>query len=111
MNIKTTDLEIQIADVAFPYKKDQHPEQKLNHDTLEVARRIARLIETQERGLNNFLLKESSGMDTEFRLVVRPDGTFYCHVLGRDSETFDGKLLTQTEKNWNYYSQRWIESK
>jgi hypothetical protein len=39
--------------------------------------------------LLDYLLKESNGKHTEFRLVVREFGTAYIHVMGRNSETFD----------------------
>ena len=42
--------------------------------------------------LLEYLLKESNGEFTEFRLVVREDSVCYIHVMNRNSETFDFNL-------------------
>jgi hypothetical protein len=47
--------------------------------------------EGTQGGLHEYLLRESKGY-TEFRVVVREDGSAYIHVLSRDSETFDFKI-------------------
>src|SRR5688572_28224141 len=99
MDIKTTDLEISLADALFPYMSHQHPEQKFKD--MDVIRRAAIFVRN-ERLFNDFLKTESNGQHTEFRLVVREDGTFYCHVMNRDSTTFDGRLFTETKKHWSY---------
>ena len=41
----------------------------------------------------DFLSKESNNKHTEFRIVVRPDGTSYGHVMNRNSDTVDFKVL------------------
>lgn len=109
MNIRLTDLEIEIADALYPHKSHLHPENKFDSETLQNVHKIARFIRDRERVLNDFLLKESNGEHTEFRLVVNPDGTFYSHVLGSDSKTIDGNLLKEHNKEWSYYYQKWLE--
>ena len=47
----------------------------------------------QAKKLMDFLSRESNNKHTEFRIVVRPDGTSYGHVMNRNSETVDFKIL------------------
>jgi hypothetical protein len=108
MNISTTDLEVKIVDIINPCAAHTHPENRLTSDKLNEARSVIKYIKENERMLNDFLLEQSNGEHTEFRVVVNPDGSFYAHVLGRDSETVDGKLLKETKMEWSYYYQKWI---
>ena len=98
-----------MADVIRPCSSHSHPEQRLNSEALDVAQRVANHIIKNERPFNDFLKEESNGEATEFRLMVNVDGSFYCHVVGRDSGTFDGKLLEVKPIEWSYYHQKWIK--
>ena len=52
-----------------------------------------KVIQSKEvKKLIDFLNKESNGIYTEFRVVVRDDGSSYAHVLNRDSTTVDFSL-------------------
>ena len=55
--------------------------------------------EEDKNKLIEFLKRESSGHHTEFRLVIRVDGTCYAHVPDRDSETIDFALDSSTPEN------------
>lgn len=52
-----------------------------------------KVIQSKEvKKLVDFLIKESNYKFTEFRLVVKDDGSCYAHVMNRDSTTVDFNL-------------------
>jgi hypothetical protein len=48
--------------------------------------------EMMDCSLTNYLLKESNGNHTEFRVVIYPNGKGYAHVIDRDCESLDFNL-------------------
>lgn len=50
-------------------------------------------MENTNKHLIDYLIRESQIKYTEFRIVVREDGSCYIHVSGRGSETFDFSLI------------------
>lgn len=48
--------------------------------------------QASDNDLIEFLKTESGGHYTEFRIVVRADGSAYIHPLGKDGKTLDLKL-------------------
>jgi len=55
--------------------------------------------EEDKNKLIDFLKRESNGKHTEFRIVIREDGTCYAHVPDRASETIDFALDSSTPEN------------
>lgn len=52
-----------------------------------------KLIKSREvKKLIDYLRKESNGEYTEFRIVINPEYSDICHVIGRNCETLDFKI-------------------
>lgn len=62
---------------------------KINFEELDKMK--AEIDGATTKSLLSYLRRETKG-DTEFRLVVHPDGKAYIHVLGRDSETLNFEI-------------------
>jgi hypothetical protein len=92
----------EFGDNAYPdtlkkYRSDGHMDTVsdyalwLEEKFLELQNKKA-IQNTEIKKFIDFLIKESNYKFTEFRLVVRDNGTCYSHVMNRDSTTVDFKL-------------------
>ncbi len=52
----------------------------------------------QTKKLIDYLMKESNGKHTEFRIVIYESGKGYAHVMNTDCESLDFELPNATTK-------------
>lgn len=81
----------EVKKLAKELKEGMNPVPQFSRGNVIESHRIKKLID--------YLAKQSDGKHTEFRVVVRDDGTGYAHVLDRDCESLDFELPSFFKRN------------
>jgi len=74
----------ELNDLSKALKEGMNPEPQFHRGKVVESFQIKKLVD--------YLAKQSDGKHTEFRVVIRNDGTGYAHVQDKDCESLDFEL-------------------
>jgi len=86
------ELERRIGANKISNKMNKEEEKIFREIVAKDCKRMAQENNVAWCGISLYLDGEHDKGKSEFRLVVNDDKSFYIHPLGKDGETYDGKL-------------------
>lgn len=84
----------EVKNLSKALKEGISPEPQFSRGKVIESHHIKKLVD--------YLAKQSDGKHTEFRVVIRNNGTGYAHVQDKDCESLDFELPSFFKRNNNH---------